>query len=228
MTDHLRNTLLCLCRNDGVRFAFACRRLFIRLGDDIGAQAMISGGDDFLSADPCEHDPSTSLLVCRFGRALTFDLVVERVAPRFLGLAVESRGLVPDEVARFAEVLDAALERSAQVIGELPPAVASAIIEVDWCRLDEVVSLPDAITRSRSRRPCAGKGVLTKDRAPRSESHPSRRPIDADAVSGCAGHQLRRNLDEERLEQCLEICAHRQLRNHRLTHLPERPRSASL
>ncbi len=138
MTDHLRNTLLCLCRSDGVRFAFACRRLFIRLGDDIGAQAMISGSDDFLSADPCEHDSSTSLLVCKFGSALPFDLVVERVAPQFLGLAVESRGLVLDEVARFAEILDAELKRSAQVIGEIPLAVASAIIEVDWCRLDKL------------------------------------------------------------------------------------------
>jgi hypothetical protein len=138
MTDHLRNTLLWLCRNDGARFAFACRRVLIRLGDEIGAQAIISGGDDFLSGDPCEHDPSTSLLVCKFGDALPFDLVVERVAPQFLGLAVESRGLVPSEVARFGETLDAELERSTQIVGELPPAAASAIVEVDWCGLDEL------------------------------------------------------------------------------------------
>lgn len=138
MTDRLRETLLWLCRNDGVRFAFACRRLFIRLGDESGAQAIISGGKDFLSDNPCEHDPSTSLLVCKFGNALPFDLVVERVAPQFLGLAVESRGLIPSEVARFAEVIHAELERSARVIGELPPAAASAIIEVDWCGLDEL------------------------------------------------------------------------------------------
>lgn len=138
MTDHLRKTLLGLCRNEGARFAFACRRIFIRLGDEIGAQAIISGGNDFLSADPRVHDPSTSLLVCKFGNALPFDLVVERVAPQFLGLAVESRGLVQSEVVRFGEILDAELERSAHLVGELPPAAASAIIKVDWCGLDEL------------------------------------------------------------------------------------------
>ncbi len=138
MTDRLRSTLLWLCRNDGARFAFACRRLFIRLGDDQGAKAIIAGGDEFLSANPCEHDPSKSLLVCRFGKTLPFDLVLNRVAPEFLGLAVEARGLVPSEVARFSQIVDAELERSARVIGEIPPAAASAIVEVDWCHLDEL------------------------------------------------------------------------------------------
>lgn len=138
MTDRLRSTLLWLCRNDAVQFASASRRLFIRLGDDLGAQAIIAAGDEFLSADPCGHDPSSSLLVCKFGSALPFDLVVERVAPEFLGRALESRGLVPSEVARFGEVVNAELTRSAGVIGELPPAATSAIIEVDWCQLDEL------------------------------------------------------------------------------------------
>lgn len=137
LTDTLRATLLALCRNAGARFAFGCRRIFLRLGDGVGAGHIIAGGAEFLEPDAILNDPSASLLVCKFGVDLPFDVVVDRVATRFLGLAVDKRGRVHAEILHFGGSINATLERTERAVGEVPSSAASAIIEVDWCGLND-------------------------------------------------------------------------------------------
>jgi hypothetical protein len=138
MTDALRGALLALCRNAGARYAFGCRRLFLRLDDYSGASQIISGGAEFIDPDAVRTDPYASLLVCKFGVDLPFDVVIDRVAPEFLGLAVHLRGREHSEIARFGSIVNETLDRSELAIGEVPPEAASAMIEVDWCGLDDL------------------------------------------------------------------------------------------
>ncbi len=137
MTNDLRETLLDLCGKRKTEFGSWCREIFLKHGDLPGITSIIEGDTKFTGDDAILNEPAASLLICEYGSQLGFDEVMRRVAPHYLGLAVERRGRLPDEVNRYAEIIDHLLDISGIGSEALLEKDRSVVLPVDFHDLDD-------------------------------------------------------------------------------------------
>jgi len=140
MTNDLRETLLDLCGKRKTEFGSWCREIFLKHKDHSGITSILEGDTKYTDKDAILKDPAASLLICEHGLQLGFDEVIRRVAPHYLGLAVERRGRLPDEVNRYAEIIDHLLDISGLGSEAFLEQDRSVVLPVDFFHLDDFIS----------------------------------------------------------------------------------------
>ena len=131
MTDELRNALIRLYRVNPERHARFCREIFYRQQDHAGIGVLIEEDQRLEDQATVRSDPFANLMLCDYGTDIDFDELVRRVAPGYLGMAVERRGNIPDEVRKFAEFLEGLLTSEVRGLLAWTEQDKSIVIQAD-------------------------------------------------------------------------------------------------
>ena len=103
----------------------------LRSGNENAAVSVVSGGWRCRAAGHPEESHFGSLMLARYGHALTYDDLRDRIDPAFLGFAVDNRGLRPVEVERLALDIDKIWQTVIRDAPLLPPDFPDTELHVD-------------------------------------------------------------------------------------------------
>lgn len=125
----LRNRLLAIFQEGNSVIRGLCLQVFFHAQGEQAARAVIETGWQAPSKKE-EHLEAGygSLLLARYGNAMSFDEIAQRIVPEWLGYALEQRGCNNHEVKAYASLLNDIWQRIAGI--EISPDIGGRIVTV--------------------------------------------------------------------------------------------------
>lgn len=125
----LRNRLLLIFQNGNSVIRGFCMEIFFHAQDEQAAQVIIDGGWQAPSNKEGRLEAGYgSLLLARYGNAMSFGELAQRIDPEWLGYALGQRGCKGHEVEAYTSLLNDIWQRIAGIA--ISPAIGGRIVTV--------------------------------------------------------------------------------------------------